>query len=175
MLGLWFKVRGLPSGSCTENRGVGSKCAEGYCIYWIYTEVDDIQSQEKPYWLSEVGRWGGGSWATCHCKYLSWDCFHCEGCYGECSDTRECLGRMTSLVTDPDALGLKSSPISLPLFQAGCFPSLSLSFQVLIKLSWMITMITVTRIFSNSSQFLPLSPTCMATILVSGGSMRTCS
>ena len=31
--GLWFKASVLTSCSCIESRGVGGKCAEGYCIY----------------------------------------------------------------------------------------------------------------------------------------------
>ena len=157
--GLLFKVRALTSGTCIESRGVGGKCAEGYCIY------GDIYGG-RLYSLSGenlLTQWSGqmaedGSWATHHCKHLSWGRFYCEGCYGEHSDTREGLGRMTSLVTDPDAMGHTSSPISVCVLQAGCFPSLSPSFQRLIKLSLKITMDPSCRIFSNSSSFCPSPP-----------------
>lgn len=54
-------MRALTSGSCIESRGVGGKCAEGYCIYGdIYGGRPYSPSGETllTQWSGQMGRTG---------------------------------------------------------------------------------------------------------------------
>ena len=90
-----------------------------------------------------------------HYKHLPWGWLHCEGCGGEHSKIREELEKLTSLVPDPDSMGHNSRTFSVHVLlgwpQARCSPSLGLSFRMMTKLDWMITMGPPTITFSNLS------------------------